>query len=329
MAFKLGNTGIKEWLLLDIPLIRYFYARLRNRNLWRTMQVEKWVRKSMDFLSKYEVNDFTFRQKRAYVVTKAECELIYVPGRPYTALGLELNGNEFETGELEVLLSLVAYAKSAVLDIGANCGYYSIAIAKKYPNVRIHAFEPIPETFESLEHNLRHNKVAERVKCNKIAIGEKKGAVTMTSTLNTGNYVIPGESSKCPRKTITATMTTVDEYVSRLNLPLIDGIKCDIEGAELFMLRGASMCLNRDHPWLLLEIEERWTRRQGYMPGEVFVYLQQKGYSGFLITRSDVRLIPITSLEIGSKEGNNYLFIDGRFSSSEMLTIIKNLTKRE
>eukprot|EP00455_Lapot_gusevi_P033202 TRINITY_DN3628_c0_g1_i1.p1 TRINITY_DN3628_c0_g1~~TRINITY_DN3628_c0_g1_i1.p1 ORF type:complete len:331 (+),score=53.21 TRINITY_DN3628_c0_g1_i1:69-1061(+) len=42
-----------------------------------------------------------------------------------------------------------------VLDIGANTGMFSIFMSKHAPNVRLHCFEPIPETFRALELNCK------------------------------------------------------------------------------------------------------------------------------------------------------------------------------
>ena len=58
----------------------------------------------------------------------------------------------------------------------------------------------------------------------------------------------------------------------------LDAIKCDVEGAELAVLRGAAQTLERFHPLLLIEIEERHTRRYGHSAQEVFDLLSAHGY---------------------------------------------------
>ena len=40
-----------------------------------------------------------------------------------------------------------------ILDVGANIGWYSLLWGKKYPNSKIHAFEPIEETYNYLISN--------------------------------------------------------------------------------------------------------------------------------------------------------------------------------
>jgi len=44
-----------------------------------------------------------------------------------------------------------------VLDIGANVGLFSMYISEKVPDLKIYAFEPIPQIFEALQANLKNN----------------------------------------------------------------------------------------------------------------------------------------------------------------------------
>jgi Met-10+ like-protein len=46
-----------------------------------------------------------------------------------------------------------------ILDIGAHIGVVSIFLAKRHPDVRVLAFEPVPRVFELLSANLRRNRV--------------------------------------------------------------------------------------------------------------------------------------------------------------------------
>src|SRR4051794_18303432 len=46
-----------------------------------------------------------------------------------------------------------------VIDIGAHVGIVSIFLAKRFPGVRVLAFEPLPRTFAVLQANLRRNRV--------------------------------------------------------------------------------------------------------------------------------------------------------------------------
>jgi len=52
-----------------------------------------------------------------------------------------------------------------ILDIGANVGYFTLFIIKKFPNSRVFSFEPFPETFKRLTENINNN-AADNIKAN-------------------------------------------------------------------------------------------------------------------------------------------------------------------
>lgn len=50
---------------------------------------------------------------------------------------------------------------SVVLDIGANTGIFAVYLAQRYPAVKVHCFEPVPDTFQLLQLNAtKYNKSA-------------------------------------------------------------------------------------------------------------------------------------------------------------------------
>jgi hypothetical protein len=70
-------------------------------------------------------------------------------------------------------------------------------------------------------------------------------------------------SRKDPNGTLTAKFIDLDTYVARKNLPRVDYIKLDIEGAELDMLRGAAKTITRYKPKMAISAyhkrDDLWT----------------------------------------------------------------------
>ena len=70
-------------------------------------------------------------------------------------------------------------------------------------------------------------------------------------------------SRRDPKGTLTAKFIDLDTYVARKNLPRVDYIKLDIEGAELDMLHGAAKTITRYKPRMAISAyhkrDDLWT----------------------------------------------------------------------
>jgi hypothetical protein len=79
-------------------------------------------------------------------------------------------------------------------------------------------------------------------------------------------------------------ITTMDVFMKEHNIPRVDVMKVDIEGAELMLFRGARELLDRaDAPLILYEGFGFLTRGFGYHPVEILWFLESCGYSLFAL----------------------------------------------
>jgi hypothetical protein len=83
-----------------------------------------------------------------------------------------------------------------VLDIGANIGFYSVALGHqvKVLNGVIHAFEPVKNNFDSLSKNISLNNLERVILTNEIALGDRESSIKMAMASDnkalTGNAVM-------------------------------------------------------------------------------------------------------------------------------------------
>jgi hypothetical protein len=70
-------------------------------------------------------------------------------------------------------------------------------------------------------------------------------------------------------------VTTLDEYLGEVGRPPVRFIKCDVEGHELEVFRGAEETLRRDGPQLLFECHHAEAE-----DGRLFDFLTGLGYDG-------------------------------------------------
>ena len=135
-----------------------------------------------------------------------------------------------------------------VLDVGANCGYYSVLMAKWVgERGRVYAFEPSPRNLPALRRNLDLNHGAKVQVC-QAALGDRAGFCDMEET-EAGNFGMDriGSGSSIP-------VTTLDSWLKENSVPRVDFIKVDIEGSETRFLRGAAATLREFRPAMLIEI---------------------------------------------------------------------------
>jgi FkbM family methyltransferase len=205
----------------------------------------------------------------------------------------------FRRGSVEKHLYLsIVQRGDVVIDIGANVGYYTMLFSDLVGNRgEVHAFEPVPSTYIVLAENIHRFPVYKNVYLNRVALGDKHQRTRML--LPRGDH---GQASLVRHSdgswkdadneiaSIEIEMMQLDQYADHLGR--IDFVKCDVEGAELLVLRGAQSTLQRCRPKLFIEIDDRWVRSFGWTTTDVLRYLRQIGYSYFYGINS--RVAPLT-----------------------------------
>lgn len=166
-----------------------------------------------------------------------------------------------------------------VLDIGASIGSFTLFMAKRAAHV--YAFEPIPQIYEFLQHNTRKHR---NVSCLPWALSDRSDEKTMVvPRYKWGQECWYDACIKTPQSTpglreFKVVSRTLDSFTL---LPRIDFIKCDVNGHELEMLRGASNTIRRDHPAILMEVLEDPDSLTSWA-FHVFEFMAREGYDAYI-----------------------------------------------
>jgi FkbM family methyltransferase len=195
-----------------------------------------------------------------------------------------LNFGRYEPDEMEMILRLIEPGHT-VFDIGANVGWHSLNIAKQFPGANVYAFEPVGTSFNYLQSNLRLNGLTNIHPYN-FGFSDREadlmfyyqadGAGSVNASLvNLSDSAQPHKEKCHVRK--------VDDFVSDMGLRP-DFIKCDVEGAELFVYRGALECLQTDAPIVFTEMLRKWSAKFGYHPNEILRLFEGIGYRCFVVS---------------------------------------------
>lgn len=156
--------------------------------------------------------------------------------------------------KLERLVQAIPDAESPViLDVGANCGLFSVLAAQRFPSARIYAFEPAPELASLVSDNLKdHGGVVVQK-----AVTDKSGEVTLfvnkdsqqTNSIFKGAVEAVGNLSGEYK----VDAISLDDFARSEGLDKIDLLKIDVQGAESLVLAGATEILEKTRA-LLVEV---------------------------------------------------------------------------
>jgi len=135
------------------------------------------------------------------------------------------------------------------LDCGANIGMFT-RLALRHGAARVVCFEPSPTTAACLRKTFEPEIAAGQVTV------VSKGVWNRTETLrftarnraNPGTHQIAGPEDAHDESDITIEVVAIDEVVAELDLPSLQFIKMDIEGAEVNALKGACETIRRFRP---------------------------------------------------------------------------------
>lgn len=130
-----------------------------------------------------------------------------------------------------------------VVSAGAYLGETSIWLADKVgASGQVYAFEPTNKFLKKLNENIRRNKLSEIIKVINNGLWNEN-----TSILNT--TVVPDLQFNTNDN---INVISLDSFVDSNNIPRIDFIKMDIEGAELKALMGAEKTIKKYKPKLAI-----------------------------------------------------------------------------
>jgi FkbM family methyltransferase len=190
--------------------------------------------------------------------------------------------------EPEVQETLLRYLRPGMTfyDLGANIGFFSLLAARLVGEQgRVIAFEADPEIAARLREHIDRN----RFRC--VTVVEKavwsKASKVHFARIDLGTspdrglgHVVDSSSAD----TIEIETVTLDDFARTSPPP--DFIKCDVEGAEAEVFRGAQTLLGEKRPGILCEIHSEANRRDLLAELKRFGYTCKNGSSRQLLALS-------------------------------------------
>jgi FkbM family methyltransferase len=189
-----------------------------------------------------------------------------VEAGPAQGLWLELNprtGQSYLRGDAEARVQKIVEERlhpgMVFYDLGANIGLFSLLAARRvYPSGRVFSFEPDPGAAARLRRNVAKNCFP-HVEVVEAGVWSESGSINFVPAgasspdHGTGRLVATTDSCGVPVHCV-----ALDDF-TRGKPP--DGIKCDVEGAEVEVFRGASKMIETHRPWILCEMHSHDNER--------------------------------------------------------------------
>jgi FkbM family methyltransferase len=186
----------------------------------------------------------------------------------------------YEAGTVTLIRDIM-HQEMTMVDLGANVGYFSLIAAQAIAGRgKIYAFEPDPDTRDTLEKNIAVNNFHTVIEVLPAAISDREGTFSFHQYSNDA-----GSSSLILRElpvqeSIEVSVTTLDIWASSRGWPKIDVIKMDIEGAEVAALAGMKGVSERNKALkLILEFNADALASASSGHEEFFRSLQSLGFN--------------------------------------------------
>jgi FkbM family methyltransferase len=219
------------------------------------------------------------RKLGKFVVPAQTLVWMQIQSGPGEGLWIELNPRTAQAvleGEPPVEKFLQEKLKPGMVfyDVGANYGFFSLIAARLVGDRgAIYAFEPVHKHADRMRANLRRNGFS-RFTVTEAAVWREGGSVS---------FAVDDEAFAPDQRTSMIISDGAADYVTTVpaislddfvrGAPPPDLIKCDVEGAEVEVFRGAAQMLAAHHPTIVCEVHS------SYISSELRKLLASLGYT--------------------------------------------------
>lgn len=262
----------------------YRSGRIKREEYWSgALHFHMIVARYGEFIRGKGIKSIEINPEGSVIHLESGISLLWDPSDIRNPVCVKLNDGAYEDDELNAIGRMLG-KDSVIFDIGANTGWYSCHLSVMAgPESSIYAFEPVFHTFGLLKRNIVLNGLKNVTALN-FGLSDREGPALFYVPSWSGSVA----ASMRPlleeeNRVVTCNLTTLDSFVRQGGIDRMDFVKCDVEGAELMVLRGAMESIERFRPVIYAELLRKWSSKFGYHPDEVIGLLRSLGYGAYCL----------------------------------------------
>jgi FkbM family methyltransferase len=165
------------------------------------------------------------------------------------------------------------------IDVGAHVGYFTLLAARRVgPTGTVLSIEPNPFALEQLELNVERSNL-QNVLVEHTACGESRAVVKLYLHADSNSSMASLYSGKASAAgAVEVPCTTLDQLCQERRLHRVKLVKIDVEGAELFVLRGMKGVMREMRPAIVIELHPHLLEDVGTPMQDVLALLKDLDY---------------------------------------------------
>ncbi|MFD2161018.1 FkbM family methyltransferase [Paradesertivirga mongoliensis] len=185
----------------------------------------------------------------------------------------------YEYDNLKIIRAL-AKRETTVLDVGANIGLMAIPLLNMDDSLKIISIEASPNTLPYLNKTWNDSNYHDRWQIIGNAVSDRSGIVDFhLAKPSDGAYdSIRDTQRKSYSEVVKVECTTIDEIWDSVQRTHISLIKIDIEGADLLALKGATNCIEKCRPAILMEWNQTNIQPFGLNNNDLIEFVRSNNY---------------------------------------------------
>jgi FkbM family methyltransferase len=211
---------------------------------------------------------------------------------------------------VEAVLRRLLHRGQTVAEVGANLGYHTLVMAEQIgPAGKLYSFEANPRLCRLLRRTIAINGLAALVELREAAATDEAGAYTLdfNPKMHGGGHLTVGGLGPDDQR-VAVKGVTLDEELAQV--PSLDMLRMDAEGAEVRVLRGAWALIDRS-PTLIVVTE--WNPRflRAQIAGCVPILLGELAERGFRVWKIEPHtacLLPMSFDALAEDQHSDVVF---------------------